>query len=312
MPPAVSTSFVIECACGTKTRGDRQPKAQVLTCARCGKPVFVFPAAASMFGPGVPVSIVNWSVRLRYWLPTAAAAVLALAVVGMVIAAIVRGHRSVAVAPAGPDVSAARAPGLLNERLSAARVALEEGSYRLARTELNAARALSARYPGLLEADRADQLVRWQRQADLLAELLAESVGEIVRQAVGRADKEWDAIFQERYAGKAVVVDARVFRDAAGHFQVDYRLESAGGVGEWDMQTLRLLQSLPLQQPQRLVFGFRLQSVRRLARDRWAVVPEPASGVLLTDPEVLPGLSITPDEELMEVLRRQLRWHPGE
>jgi hypothetical protein len=265
-----------------------------------------------MFGPGLPASTVPWSARLRYWFPAAAAAVLALAVVGLVIAAIVHGHRPGGAAPVASDVSAARAPGLLNERMNAARIALVEGSYRMARAELNAARALSARYPGLLEADRAAQLVRWQRQADLLADLLAESVGEIVRQAVGRADKEWDAIFLERYAGKSVVVDARVFRDAGGHIQVDYRLEAAGAVGEWDLEKLRLLEFLPLQQPQRLVFGFRLQSIRRLARDRWAVVPDPVSGILLTDPQVLPGLSVTPDDELIEVLRRQLRWDPGE
>ena len=65
---------------------------------------------------------------------------------------------------------------------------------------------------------------------------------------------------------------------------------------------------MPLRQPQRLLFGFRIRGVRRLARDHWTVVPEPDSGVLLTDPEVLTGLSVAPDDELIEVLRRQARW----
>ncbi len=99
-----------------------------------------------------------------------------------------------------------------------------------------------------------------------------------------------------------------MFRDAAGHAHVDYRLEAAGGVGEWDLDGLRLLDGLPLQQPQRLVFGFRLRAVRRLARDRWTVVPDSDSGVLLTDPVVLTGLSVPADEELTEVLRRQAAW----
>jgi hypothetical protein len=308
MPPAAPSTFAIECACGAWARGVRQPKPQVLTCAGCGKPVFVFPAAASMFGQAIPAATAEWPARLRFWLPPAAAAVLALAVVGVVIAAIVRSHRPAADPSPEPDVSEARAGTLLNERFAAARSALEEGSYHLARDHLDAARDVAARYPRALDADRARELFRWRRQADLLADLLSESVTEVIRQSVGRADKEWEAVFHERYAGKAVVLDTRVFRDAAGHVHVDYRLEAAGGVGDWDLDKLRLLEALPLQQPQRLFFGFRLRTVRRLTRDHWTVVPDPSSGVLLTDPIVLTGLSIPADDSLGEVLRRQAQW----
>src|SRR5438477_2827733 len=135
MPLAVPPQFAVECTCGTWARGARQPKPQVLTCAGCGRPVFVFPAAPSMFrsiaapavGPAGPS-------RVRFWVAPAVAAVLALAVVGMVIAAIVRSHRPPGTAP-GPDVSEALAATALTERLAAARSALEEGSYRLARQE---------------------------------------------------------------------------------------------------------------------------------------------------------------------------------
>jgi hypothetical protein len=311
MPAAVPPSFAIECACGTWSRGDRQAKSQILTCPGCGKPVFVFPAAASMFGPAVPTGPANWSKRLGYWLPPAAAAVLALVVVGVVIAAIVRGRRPAADSPSIPQVSASRAAIILNEKWSAARTALEEGSYHTARTELNTALGLAGRHPGLLDVDRTAQLTRWQRQADLLADLLGESIGDVVRLSIARADREWDAIFRERYFGKSVILDTHVVRETGGHVRVDYHLEAAGAVGEWDLDKLRLLEQLPLEQPQRMLFGFRLRSVRRLARDRWAVVPEPASGVLLTDPEVLAGISVTSDEELIEVLRRQLRWDSG-
>jgi hypothetical protein len=309
MPPAAPPPFAVECACGTVVRGARSPKPQVLTCAGCGKPVFVFPAAASVFGPAAAAApMPAWAGRLRFWLPPAAAAVLALAVVGMVIAAIVRGHRPAPGVATGAEVSEARAAILLTDRHNAAHAALEEGSYRLALRELDAARDLLARHPRAVDPERANQLRRWRRQADLLADLLPESVSDIVRHSVGRADREWDAVFRERYAGKSLVLDARVFRDAAGHVHVDYQLEAAGGVGEWDFDQLKLLDGLPLQQPQRLMFGFRLRAVRRLARDRWTVVPEPDSGVLLTDPVVLTGLSVPADDELSEVLRRQAAW----
>src|SRR5215204_1165404 len=121
MPTAVSPSFAIECGCGTWARGNRQPHPQALTCAGCGKPVFVFPVAATMFGQAVPMTGAGWRARLRFWLPPAAAAVLALAVVGVVIAAIVRGHRPTADAVGGPDGFDAHARVLLGDRLTAAR-----------------------------------------------------------------------------------------------------------------------------------------------------------------------------------------------
>jgi hypothetical protein len=307
MLPDAPPTFAVECACGAWARGDRQPKPQVLTCTGCGKPVFIFPAADSVFGPVGSPPAAAWSARARFWLPPVAAAVLALAVVGVVIAAIVRSHR--AADPASEVVlSDAQATSLLDDRYKAAKTALEEGSYRMARDHLEAARDLMTRYPQGLDDERARQMVHWRRQANLLADLLTESVGEIVRHSVGMADTEWAMIFRDRYAGQAVVLDTRVFRDAAGHIHVDYHLEAAGGVGEWELDNLRLFNGLPLQPPQRMIFGFRIRSIRRLARDRWTVVPDPESGVLLTDPIVLTGLSVPADDELAEVLRRQLTW----
>jgi hypothetical protein len=307
MPPVTPPPFAVECACGAWARGQRQAKAQALTCAGCGRTVFVFPAAASVFGAAAPPPPAEWPSRLRPWLAPVASAVLALAVAGLIVAAIIRGHR-----PAGPTISETAAVNFLSERLAAARTALEEGSYHLARDELDAARSLLVQHPRAVPADRARQLTRWRRQADVLADLLSESVSEIVQHSVGRADKEWDAIFRERYAGKSLVLDTRVYRDAAGHYHADYHLEAAGAVGEWDFEKLRLFETLPLQQPQRLVFGFRLRAIRRLTRDRWTVVPEPDSGVLLTDPIVLTGLSVPVDNELTDLMRRQAQWAPDE
>jgi hypothetical protein len=308
MPPSAPPTFAIECACGTWARGERRPQSQVVHCAQCGKSLFVFPLTPPAFGPldaALAPAAAAWRARVRFWLPPAAAALAALAAVGVSVAVIVRSHRA---SSAGQAMTETQALGVLDDRLAAARDALADGSYRVARKELDAAHALHARFPRLLDADRARQLARWRRQAGLLADLLPESVGEIVRHSVGLAEREWDEVFRERYAGKALVLDTRVFRDAAGKYHVDYHLEAAGGIGEWEFDRLRLFEWLPLQRPQRLVFGFRLQSIRRLARDRWSVIPEPDSGVLLTDPLVLTGLSVAADGELIEVLRRQAAW----
>jgi len=222
----------------------------MLTCAGCGRPVFIFPAAASVFGAGVAPKPPAWPLRARLWLVPTAAALLALVVVGLVIAAIFRGHRPTDSVDA--NISEIRATNILTNRLAAARAALEDGSYRLARDELTIGRDLLSRHPRALSADQARQLARWRRQADLLADLLPESVAEIVAHSVGRAEKEWDSIFRERYAGKSLVLDTRVTRSAAGHYDVDYQLEAAGAVGAWDFERFRLFEVLPLQQPQRL------------------------------------------------------------
>jgi hypothetical protein len=311
MPAASPPTFAIECACGTVARGERLPKPQTVPCQHCGRPLFVFPWTPPPFdlagtAPAPGTSPPAWRQRLRFWLAPAAAALVALAVVGAVIAAIVHGYRQTA--SVDQPQTEASATQTLGERLEAARAALADGSYRLACRELEAAAALSARFPRALEHAQARDLARWRRQATLLADLLPESVQEVVRHSVGLADGEWEAVFRERYAGRAVVLDAPVLRDAAGHVHIDYHLEAAGAVGVWEFDRLQLFERLPLQRPQRLVFGFRLQSVRRAARDRWVVVPEPDSGVLLTDPLVLAGLSAAADAELLEVLKRQAEW----
>jgi hypothetical protein len=313
MHPASPPSFAVECACGAWARGARLSRHQVLACARCGRTLFVFPYTPPPFAGlagAAPswVGAATWRGRLRFWLAPAGAALLALAVVGAAIFAIVRDLRPAT--PARP-LSEAQAAQLLSDRLDAARAALADGSYHVARRELDTAAELYARFPRQLDADKARALARWQRQAALLADLLPESVTEVMRHSLGLDAREWDAVFRERYAGRSLLLDARVYRDAAGHYRIDYHLEAAGAVGVWEFDRLKLFERLPLTHPQRLLFGFRLQAVGRTARDRWAVVPEPDSGVLLTDPVMLAGLSVPADAELLEVLKRQAEWDGG-
>src|SRR4051794_156423 len=149
MPLAVPNTFAIECGCGAWSRGERQPKAQVVTCAGCGKPVFVLPAAESVFGPVLPIRR-NWSGQRPVWLLPAVSGVLALTVVAIIISAFVRRQRPTGTHVAAAVASPAQVTDLLEQRLTAARLALEGGSFRVARDELDAARDLAARCPGAL------------------------------------------------------------------------------------------------------------------------------------------------------------------
>ena len=138
--------------------------------------------------------------------------------------------------------------------------------------------------------------------------MLGESLGEIFEHSLGLDEREWQAAFRERYAGKAFVLDTRVWRDAGGHLRIDYQLNGGGLPGDWDVEAFALFRQLPLAYPQRLVFGARLAEIARTGRDRWRVRPEPDSGVLITEPAVAAGLSLPLDEEIRSVLRRQAGW----
>jgi hypothetical protein len=314
MTTAAPYAYAVECRCGGVARGVRTAAAQVVRCPACGGELFVFPVpplpADLAGGPSPPVARAAprlLTPQARFWLPPALAGLATLVAVAAVIVAVVRGHR------ADPDTddqppTAAGASARLDRHVEAARIALADGSYRMAARELDAARRLHRRFPGVLSESSREQLRQWHRQATLLGDLLTESLSEIMAHAVGMDEREWRELFTERYAGKAFVLDARVWRDAGGRYQVDYRLEAAGLVGEWDVQGFALFGQLPLAQPQRLLFGARVADVARTDRARWRVRVAPDSGVLLTDPLLFAGLSVPLDDEGHAVLRRQAAW----
>jgi hypothetical protein len=315
MPPPPAPRYAVNCPCGAVARGARSAAAQVVRCERCGRELFVFPV------PPLPTDLVDASPgratsrppvtlppRVRFWLPPALASVAALVVVAAVVAAIIRAHQTPTAINPDEPLTATRAALRLDTHEQIARAALTDGSFRVAARELDAARRLRDRFPSLLADDRREQFRQWHRQAALLADLLAESLGEIFQHSLGLDEREWQAAFQERYAGKAFVLDTRVRRDPGGHVTVDYQLAGGGLPGDWDVEAFALFRQLPLAQPQRLVFGARLAEVARTARDRWRARPEADSGVLITDPAVVTGLSIPLDDETRAVLRRQAAW----
>jgi hypothetical protein len=155
-------------------------------------------------------------------------------------------------------------------------------------------------------ADRK-RLMQQQRQAAILADLLSESPAEIARQSLGLPEREWREIFRERHAGRSLILDDTIHRDASGQYHQDLKITLQNLEMKYDLASVKLLQSLPLQHPQRLLIGVRLAGVRKDAAS-WTIQLDPEGGVLMTDEEMLSGLSIPVDSALREVLKRQQSW----
>jgi hypothetical protein len=161
--------------------------------------------------------------------------------------------------------------------LKQARKYLAEGSFRLA------AEQLAGPVPTALKRP-------WEQlrgEASLLADLLVEPLEDVVRHAARTAEqREWLADFPRRYQGKAVLFDMVVERLPSGEYQANYPLLLDARAVRLELGELLLLRKIPLEEPQRLVFGARLQSVRlEQPGPTWVVRFQPESGLLLTDPQ---------------------------
>lgn len=311
-PAGAPVPYEITCTCGQQASGYRQPRHQVVRCRACNREFFVLPQSplppvTGVLTNGQPAAPpVSSQPHLRIWLwPLAAAA--GTAVVVILTLALVFFYPFLG--RTSRPATAVTAPADLAGRIDAGRKALAEGKYQQAVKELEAARALRERHPQALSAAAGRQLNQLHRQAALLADLLTESLEEILRHAAGLEKGEWQEVFARRYQGKAFVFDAEVRRDAAGRYAMDYRLRAGDEPVRLELGELKLLRALPLDEPRRLLFGARLASARREERGAWVVRLDPDSGVLLTDPsEATACCANPPDADLREVLERQAAW----
>jgi hypothetical protein len=200
----------------------------------------------------------------------------------------------------------------IRSRIAAGRQALDEGNLQVAVEALGAAHSLHQQHPDLLPAAEGRQLTSVHHQAALLADLLTESLEEILGRLGGLQEQEWQAVFARRYTGRAVILDTNVRRDPAGSYHLDYRLFTGTQPAKLEVADLSVFHALPLEEAQRLIFGARLAGLQRLPPGRWVVRFQPESGVLLTDAgAVSVGCSQPLDEALFEVLGRQAAWMEG-
>jgi hypothetical protein len=310
---AAISPYEVACACGTLLRGARQARYQVPRCAQCGRDVFVLPwsplpparAARDERTPAPTARPEDEGQRTtdksRLLLPVVLFSLSLVLAAGVLWWA--RGPGSGKKPAGGSDLDEVRT------RIVAGAKALGEGNSQLAVDELEVARQLVRRHPHLVSKGEARQLAQLHNQATLLADLLTESLGELLSRAVGLEEREWQAVFQRRYSGKAVLFDAEVRRDGAGQYQLGYRLWAGLEPGRAAIEDLTLLANLPLEKPQRLLFGARLAAIRREPPGIWVVRFDPGSGVLLTHAGAVTAcLFNPPDAELQQVLALQEMW----
>lgn len=303
--PEPQVPFAVACLCGTVAQGMRQAGHQVLTCAGCGRRVFILP-----FSPFLSAS------RTKQLAPSAPALprsrspwrgpLLAALVTLMVAAGVLT-----ILLPYLPRLTfPASEPFRLADHIQAGQRALAQGKFQSAARELKAAWDWQKAHRDSLSLAERRQLTQLYRQADLLSDLLSQSLEEILHHAADLMPdpEEWQREFAKRYRGKAVVFDAEVRPDPARQFQLDYTVFLNDRPAQLDLSDVRLLHLLPLHTPQRLLFGLRLARVDLEAGGIWVIHFEPDSGVLLTDPEAAAACCLRPVEDLEEVVQRQRLW----
>jgi hypothetical protein len=306
-PAGSAAPYEVACACGQVLRGRRQARHQVLRCAGCGQPVFVLPYSPlpDAGTPGAPGG--SPAAGRPLWLWPLLAAIPTLIVVVGVYAVLLQSLK-----PA-PSPSAAVAAPDADVHVQAGRKALAAGKFRQAADELQQAVAVLESQADRRRGAEGRDVVQLHRQAALLADLLSESLGEVLHLAATSHEEEWEGKFAQDYRTRAVVFDADVTRDGAGQYRLDYVVRAGDEPARVELGDLKLLAALPRDRPPRLLFGARLASVSREPPGIWVVRFQPDSGVLLTDQGAVaascpPPIEAPTDQELTDLLRRQKAW----
>ena len=294
-------AYELRCACGASLRGTRQAQAQTVSSTVCGAKRFVLPRSILpdvVAGSDRPVA----APARKTWPRAAVAGGMLLAFAGVVAWLVFHLNGKPAAVPPLSNEE------LFEQHLATSRADLADGAYRQAARELATALQIADSLAGRLSIAERRRLQQQQREAAILGDLLSESLAEIARQAAGIPDREWQEIFQQRYAGQSFILDDTVHRDAAGRFHLNLKLVLANSAMKLDLGQVKILQSVPqLSRPQRVLVGLRLAGLRNEPAG-WSVILDPDGGVLMTDPDMASSLSVPIDAELREVLNRQKVW----
>lgn len=195
----------------------------------------------------------------------------------------------------------------LQQHRTAGAKAFGERDFRAAALEFGQARDCASKVPTLLSAVELRLLTQQQREAALLADWPREHVGPILFRAERLNEEEWRSFWLAK-KGKSLTFHLKVRRDAAGHCTIDY-LQPQGDV-PWrlELENLKLLERLPLDDPKELLLGGRLAEVQR-DRGTCIIKLEPDSGVLLTEPVSAEWCLLEkPDDALRALLAQQKTW----
>jgi hypothetical protein len=309
--PSAGVPFAVACVCGHVVHGLRQPRHQVLRCPGCRQPVFVLPLSplpvveptdplrpVQRSAPALPGASPTWRLPLL-------AGGLTLAAVALVFVVLF-----LSLDRREPEDRTPTDARVIRDHIRASRRALAEGNHHLALEELKTALKFLVPSPHLLSPPESRQLTALYRQAELLTDLLSEPLEQILDWAAEvRDDQERQAQFARRYQGKAVVFDDVIRREGGQCRLQVYELRVKGERARVELGDLKLMAALPLDQPQRVLFGARLAGVAREPPGDWVVRFDPDSGVLLTDVDAAASCCPAPlDPELLALVKRQAEW----
>jgi hypothetical protein len=296
--------YLVTCDCGAVLRGQRRPHHQIALCPGCGRKHFILPISPWPACGSTPSlrGTASYLHPARFLLVIVAGGIAAAGLIFLAVKPYLRHTEPAASSqPPGRD---------LRGRITAGRRALAEGNVRLASQALAAALEEHARNPTALDREEFHHLRQLHRQSDLLARLLDRSLEEILQQGLHhRDDEEWHAKFAD-YRGRSVVFDDVLRRDASGRpILASYVVQVGEVKAQLALEDLFLLRQLPLDLPQRWLFGACLAICRREEGGVWVIRFEPDSAVLLTDEEAAAACCPGPlDAELRGVLERQQEW----
>ena len=225
MPSKTARNFAATCRCGRPIQGERTDSFRTVECPDCGHGSVVFPVSplVRLFEPEEEPPVVAQG--SRRWRVAGL-----LAVIGIVVAV------SLVLLTRPEDKPTPRPDSATEEQ--AAWEALRQGDHHTAAT----------RFARALGGGGDERLGRLRDQCELIDDLLYESVPELLRRVPGTPDEVWQSEFRRRYAGRAVLFDAVMFRDAAGEYSLDFEVPDVRI--EWG--ELELLERLPPQQQQRV------------------------------------------------------------
>jgi len=302
--------FEIVCSCGKAMRGRREERHQVVPCAGCGRRLFVLPMSrlpavgASPFAASSPPPASMLPKRRSPWLWPLLAGGATFVIIAILFGVLLSSRLTSRLGPPPPvDATAAE----IDAGLNAARKALNEADFAKAAEDLAGVQATLIRQPDLLSAAETRKVHQMQRQAALVADWRRQPLERLLRNWAPLDDEDWERVVRGRL-GQPVMFDVELRCEANGRYQVKFPRPGSEMI-RLDLQNLKLLRRLPLNDRQRVLFGARLADVRREAAGVFAVTLEPDSGVLLTDPAVVGAVSLqAPDQALQEVVQKQCRW----
>ncbi len=291
--------YSLACACGKRLMGRRRSESQTLTCPKCGARHFIFPASPLVFFRSTrsrsrSISEQLAQPNLHFWRKPLWAALIAVLVLlpGVIWLTQTTLFQSDKPRPKTPDEADIAA--IVRE----GRRALSDGLYHNAAEYFRQARQLA-------KPDAQAELEQLENEAALMNDLLSESIPEILRQAVGVNNRAWQERFRARYRGQSILFDAFVQRTREG-YRIDYQLMLGKNTIRVDLGDQAILARISLDEPRRLLFGFRLGEMKQV-RDDWVVVAEPDSVVLIAESATLKGGSVPVDGELSHLLAEQGR-----